>query len=271
MNHAVISCLHANLAAVEAVLDDIDSQGITSVTCLGDLVGYGPQPNEVINLVRGRNIQTCQGCWDEDIIDGLNSCECSYPSQLAERRGHRAHEWTAEILTDENKQFLAELPMTLRRGTMLFVHGSPNSQHEYLLPDMNAFAALERVETAGAETMFCGHTHQPYVRELSGGSIRVRVQQKGMESASEEELQLPMRRIVNAGSVGEPRHGSTKATYVVHNEETGAVTIREVDYDVDRTCRALLEVGLPEVFAWRLSHGFEYAERADDASHVCER
>ena len=271
MNHAVISCLHANLAAVEAVLDDIDSQGITSVTCLGDLVGYGPQPNEVINLVRGRNIQTCQGCWDEDIIDGLNSCECSYPSQLAERRGHRAHEWTAEILTDENKQFLAELPMTLRRGTMLFVHGSPNSQHEYLLPDMNAFAALERVETAGAETMFCGHTHQPYVRELSGGSIRVRVQQKGMESASEEELQLPMRRIVNAGSVGEPRHGSTKATYVVHNEETGAVIIREVDYDVDRTCRAILEVGLPEVFAWRLSHGFEYAERADDASHVCER
>ena len=271
MNHAVISCLHANLAAVEAVLDDIDSQGITSVTCLGDLVGYGPQPNEVINLVRGRNIQTCQGCWDEDIIDGLNSCECSYPSQLAERRGHRAHEWTAEILTDENKQFLAKLPMTLRRGTMLFVHGSPNSQHEYLLPDMNAFAALERVETAGAETMFCGHTHQPYIRELSGGSIRVRVQQKGMESASEQELQLPMRRIVNAGSVGEPRHGSTKATYVVHNEETGAVTIREVDYDVERTCRAILEVGLPEVFAWRLSHGFEYAERADDASHVCER
>ena len=271
MNHAVISCLHANLAAVEAVLDDIDSQGITSVSCLGDLGGYGPQPNEVINLVRGRNFQTCQGCWYEDMIDGLNSCECSYPSQLAERRGHRAHEWTAEILTDENKQFLAKLPMTLRRGTMLFVHGSPNSQHEYLLPDMNAFAALERVETAGAETMFCGHTHQPYVRELSGGSIRVRVQQKGMESASEQELQLPMRRIVNAGSVGEPRHGSTKATYVVHNEETGAVTIREVDYDVERTCRAILEVGLPEVFAWRLSHGFEYAERADDASHVCER
>ena len=271
MNHAVISCLHANLAAVELFSTTSTPQGITSVTCLGDLVGYGPQPNEVINLVRGRNIQTCQGCWDEDIIDGLNSCECSYPSQLAERRGHRAHEWTAEILTDENKQFLAKLPMTLRRGTMLFVHGSPNSQHEYLLPDMNAFAALERVETAGAETMFCGHTHQPYVRELSGGSIRVRVQQKGMESASEQELQLPMRRIVNAGSVGEPRHGSTKATYVVHNEETGAVTIREVDYDVERTCRAILEVGLPEVFAWRLSHGFEYAERADDASHVCER
>ena len=79
MSHAVISCLHANLAACEAVLADIDRQGIDTITCLGDLVGYGPQPNEVIELVRERSIPTCQGCWDEDIIDGLNACECSYP------------------------------------------------------------------------------------------------------------------------------------------------------------------------------------------------
>ncbi len=271
MNHAVISCLHANLAAVEAVLDDIDSQGIQTITCLGDLVGYGPQPNEVVELVRQREIPTCQGCWDEDIIDGLNACECSYPSQLAERRGHRAHHWTAELLTEENKAFLAELPMTLRRDKLLFVHGSPNSQHEYLLPDMNAFAALERVETAGAETLFCGHTHQPYVRELRQGSIRVKVQQRDQGAPTEQVLELPMGRIVNAGSVGEPRHGSTKATYVVHNDNTEEVTIREVDYDVSKTCLAIVDAGLPEVFAWRLSHGFEYAESAQDASHVCER
>ena len=271
MAHAVISCLHANLAAVEAVIEDIDSQGIKSITCLGDLVGYGPQPNEVVELVRERKIPTCQGCWDEDIIDGLNACECSYPSQLAERRGHRAHHWTEEILTDENKEFLGQLPMTLRRNNLLFVHGSPNSQHEYLLPDMNAFAALERIETSGAETLFCGHTHQPYVRELSGGSIRVRVMQRGNTAPTEEVLQLPMRRIVNAGSVGEPRHGSTNATYVILNEENSEVMIREVDYDVSKTCDAILSAGLPEIFAWRLSHGFEYAERAEDASHVCER
>ena len=84
MPHAVISCLHANLAALEAVLEDIDRQNIKTITCLGDLVGYGPQPNEVINLIRERNIESCQGCWDEDIIDVLNACECSYPSQLAE-------------------------------------------------------------------------------------------------------------------------------------------------------------------------------------------
>ncbi len=84
-------------------------------------------------------------------------------------------------------------------------------------------------------------------------------------------MTLPMRRIVNAGSVGEPRHGNTQATYVIHDEATGDLTIREVNYDVAKTCQAIIDAGLPEVFAWRLSHGFEYAERADDASHVCER
>ncbi len=271
MAHAVISCLHANLAAFEAVLDDIDQQGIETITCLGDLVGYGPQPNEVVELVRERAIPTCQGCWDEDIIDGLNACECSYPSQLAERRGHLAHQWTAERMTDENKAFLASLPTSLRRDRLLFVHGSPNSQHEYLLPNMDAFAALERVETAGAETLFCGHTHQPYVRELRNGSIHVRLQNASSHSAGEHELNLPMRRIVNAGSVGEPRHGSTSATYVIHNDATDEVEIKEVSYDVGRTCQAIVEAGLPPVFAWRLSHGFEYAEQAEDASHVCER
>ena len=93
----------------------------------------------------------------------------------------------------------------------------------------------------------------------------------GENQSRQEELTLPMRRIVNAGSVGEPRHGSTKATYVIHNETNEEITIREVDYDVSKTCQAIVDVGLPEVLAWRLSHGFEYAERAEDASHVCER
>ena len=108
---------------------------------------------------------------------------------------------------------------------------------------MNAFAALERVETAGAETLFCGHTHQPYVRELQGGTIRVKVEQSGND-AEERELHA-MRRIVNAGSVGEPRHGITKATYVIHDDDSGVITIREVGMTAERTCRAIVEAGLP--------------------------
>ena len=91
------------------------------------------------------------------------------------------------------------------------------------------------------------------------------------ESPVEHELKLPVRRIVNAGSVGEPRHRGTKATSVIHDDNTEEITIREVEYDVAATCQAIVNAGLLEVFAWRLSHGFEYAERADDASHVCER
>ena len=154
MNQAVISCLHANLPAVEAVLKDIELQGITNITCLGDLVGYGPQPNEVIELIRDKEIPTCQGCWDEDVVDGLDACDCSYPSQLAEKRGHFAHQWTTDKLTTENKDYLANLPYSIRKDKCLFVHGSPNSQHEYLLPDMDAFAALERVENARAAVSY---------------------------------------------------------------------------------------------------------------------
>ena len=271
MKHAVISCLHANLSAVEAVLGDIDRQGIETITCLGDLVGYGPQPNEVVELIRDRKIETCQGCWDEDIIDGLDACDCSYPSQLAERRGHMAHQWTTEKLTNENKEFLASLPTSIRRGRSLFVHGSPNSQHEYLLPDMDAFAALERVEMSGADTLFCGHTHLPYVRELGNGSIRVNIKNASDREREDIKMTLPIRRIVNAGSVGEPRHGGVNATYVIHDEIKNDVEIREVAYDIDRTCEAIIEAGLPHVFAWRLSNGFEFAELAEDASHVCER
>ena len=258
MNQAVISCLHANLPAVEAVLKDIEKQGITNITCLGDLVGYGPQPNEVIDLIKDKNIATCQGCWDEDVVDGLDACDCSYPSQLAEKRGHFAHQWTTDKLTKENKDFLANLPYSIR-------------QHEYLLPGMDAFAALERVETAKAETLFCGHTHQPYIRELTNGSISVKIKNATSKDIQEKEMDLPMRRIVNAGSLGEPRHGGTKATYVVYNENTKEVKIREVEYDIELTCKAIINAGLPPIFAWRLRNGFEFAEQAEDASHVCER
>ena len=271
MKQAVISCLHANLPAVQAVLNDIDRQGIDTITCLGDLVGYGPHPNEVVDLIKEREIPTCQGCWDEDVVDGLDACDCSYPSQLAERRGHLAHKWTTEKLTNENKDFLASLPTSIRRDKLLFVHGSPNSQHEYLLPDMDAFAALERVEMAGAETLFCGHTHLPYVRELGQGSIRITLKNTPNKQTEEKEMNLPMRRIINAGSVGEPRHGGSKATYVIFDDKTYKTDIKEVSYDIDRTCKAIIEAGLPPIFAWRLNHGFEFAELAEDASHVCER
>jgi diadenosine tetraphosphatase ApaH/serine/threonine PP2A family protein phosphatase len=272
MKIAVLSCIHGNYEALTEVLADIEDNKVDEVYCLGDLVGYGPHPNAVITTIRSLDIPTVQGCWDEDIIDGLNACECSYPSLLAEKRGRLAHSWTEQELHPESREFLAQLPLSLRRDNLAFVHGSPNGQHEYLLPEVDAFTALERVLATGADVLFCGHTHVPYVRELIGGELQVRRSPGIGESATVDQVfNSPIKRIINAGSVGEPRHGRPNATYVIYDNETEQVTLREVEYDYQITCAAIVEKGLPEIFAWRLSQGLEYAERADDPSHICER
>lgn len=271
MKIAVISCLHANLPAFESVLKDIEENQCDSIYSLGDLVGYGPHPNEIVNKIRELQIPSVQGCWDEDIVEGLNSCECSYPSLLAEKRGIIAHEWTNQQITSENRQFLAELPHTLRLENLCFAHGSPQSNHEYILPEIDAFIALERVLSADADVLFCGHTHIPYVRNLNEGQLQIKVNQPSLESESTVKFTTSLKRIINVGSVGEPRHGKPNATYVVYDTQTEKVILREVEYDYQATCRDIIEKGLPPIFAWRLGRGLEFAEKAEDATHVCQR
>jgi diadenosine tetraphosphatase ApaH/serine/threonine PP2A family protein phosphatase len=269
MKIAVMSCIHSNYEALDAVLLDIDQQKAEKIYCLGDLVGYGPHPNAVVAQIRSLDIPTVAGCWDEDIVEGLNSCECGFPSLLAEKRGKLAHEWTDKEIYPENREFLTQLPQIFQEGNLAFVHGSPHSNHEYLLPELDAFVALERVLSTGADVLFCGHTHIPYVRNLDAGSLQVRV--KGALGTEDKSFNSPLKRIINVGSVGEPRHGRPNATYVIYDTDTQAVSLREVAYDYQKTCAAIVEKGLPEIFAWRLAHGLEFAERADDPTHVCTR
>ena len=279
MKLAVISCIHGNLEALNAVLADIGQQKADQTICLGDLVGYGPFPNEVVERIRALDIPTVQGCWDEDIVDGLDACDCSYPSLLAEKRGKAAHAWTDQAVKPEVREFLAQLPLIHQEGKLAFVHGSPNSQHEYLMPEMDAFTALERVMGIGCDVLFCGHTHVPYVRELRDSQLHIRVRvpkqsephQSGQQPAQSQPVQFPVKRIINAGSVGEPRHGRPNATYVIYDTESEQTTLREVEYDYRKTCAAIIDQGLPPIFAWRLSQGLEFAELAEDPTHVCAR
>jgi diadenosine tetraphosphatase ApaH/serine/threonine PP2A family protein phosphatase len=271
MKIAVISCIHGNMAALNAVLQDIEVLKCDQTYCLGDLVGYGPFPNEVVETIRHRQIPTVQGCWDEDIVEGLNACDCSYPSLIAEKRGKFAHEWTNQQISSENRQYLAQLPPSLKVDNLCFTHGSPESNHEYLLAEMNAFIALERVLAADADILFCGHTHIPYVRHLESGQMRVKVRNLGEEGAKSASFQTAWKKIINAGSVGEPRHGRPQATYVIYDTASGEVRLREVAYNYQETCAAIIERGLPGIFAWRLAHGLEYAEKAVDPHHVCQR
>jgi len=269
MKIAVLSCIHGNMPAFNAVLEDLDQQGCQEIYCLGDLVGYGPHPNQVVEKIRQLGITTVQGCWDEDIVERLHACECSYPSLLAEKRGRLAHEWTNQIITPENRNYLSKLPEIFKLDHLCFVHGSPQSNHEYLLAEMDAFTALERVLSVDTEVLFCGHTHIPYIRTLDAGSLQIKVYQPDGEQS--RQFTTPVKRIINVGSVGEPRHGRPNATYVIYDRETAAVQLREVAYNYQETCQAILASGLPPIFAWRLAKGLEYAEKADDPTHVCER
>lgn len=270
MKIAIMSCIHGNYEALNAVLLDIDQQKAEKIFCLGDLVGYGPEPNAVIAQIRSLDIPTCTGCWDEDIVEGLNACDCSYPSLLAEKRGILAHQWTNKEINPENREFLAKLPHSFKEGNLAFVHGSPHSNHEYLLAELDAFVALERVLSLDADVLFCGHTDVPYVRTLDAGSLQVCVKGEGPEEQIRS-FTAPLKRIINVGSVGEPRHGRPNATYVIYDTETQEVTLREVLYNYQKTCAAIIEHGLPAIFAWRLAHGLEFAERADDPTHLCTR
>jgi len=271
MKIAVMSCIHGNYEALDAVLIDIDQQKAKKIYCLGDLVGYGPYPNAVVEQIRSLDIPTVQGCWDEDIVEGLNSCECSYSSVLAETRGRLAHEWTNKEVHPKTREYLAQLPHTLKEENLCFVHGSPQSNHEYLLPEMDAFTALERVLAIDADVLFCGHTHVPYLRTLEAGQLQVKVHQPNGEQEQSLNFTAPIKKIINVGSVGEPRHGRPNATYVIYDTEAEEVTLREVEYDYQKTCQAIIDKGLPSIFAWRLARGWEFAEKADDPTHICER
>ncbi len=190
---------------------------------------------------------------------------------MAEKRGKIAHEWTNKQVNPEVREYLAQLPHTYKEDNLCFVHGSPNSNHEYLLPEMDAFTALERVLSSDADILFCGHTHVPYVRTLDSGQLQVTVHQPSKNEQPTVSFNTPLKRIINVGSVGEPRHGRPNATYVIYDTETTAVNLREVEYDYQTTCAAILDAGLPPIFAWRLARGLEFAEKADDPTHVCER
>ena len=278
---AVLSCIHGNMEALETVMDDVKNQNVDLVVCLGDLVGYGPYPNEVVNYVEHNNIKTIMGCWDEGIAMNNTDCGCNFVSDEDALYGHLAFSWTKSRLEKKHQDFLKELHNTAtikgtKAGNLLFVHGSPRSATEYLTESTHDLILLERAAAGECDVLICGHTHIPFARKING-TLNVRAEAGikneihteiyGKESAPQV-LELSPKLIINAGSVGEPRHGSPASTYVIFNDKTQEVEIREVPYDVQKTVKALQGVGLPDVFAERLLVGKEIA--AKDKAIVCE-
>ncbi len=230
--------IHGNFPALEAVLADMEARDLSPLYCLGDLVGYGTFPNEVISIIRERNIPTLMGNYDQGVGNNSDDCGCAYTSKEAEALGKRSIAWSNENTTGDNKLFLRQLtdqiPLELDGLRVQLVHGSPRKINEYLYED-RPDATMERLlDMVEADVLVCGHTHIPYHRILPSG-----------------------RHVVNAGSVGKPKDGNPQACFVVleANSNDLAVTFRRVPYNVERAAQAIEASAMPREYAQMLRTG----------------
>jgi predicted phosphodiesterase len=243
MRVAVISDVHANLYALEAVLAEIDREPPDAIWCLGDTVGYGPRPNECCDLVRERADLVLTG--NHDLLS-LGSAEVAlgeFNPEAAE-----ASRWTAEQLSDASRRFLEPLKPTAEvEGAQLF-HGSPRDPvWEYVLTEL---IALESLTLTYAPLVLVGHTHVATSLVLNGERLEGGVAPDGTEARFDEH-----RCLLNPGSVGQPRDGNADAAFLDVDFGAKRAKFRRVPYPVARTQQEIRERGLPDSLAERLAHG----------------
>lgn len=246
MHIALLSDIHANLPALEAVLDDIERRGDADATYhLGDLVGYAPWPNETVALLRACGIAGVAGNYDSTTATGYKHCGCRYEDLRQEELSHVSYEWTRRHCSAETKRHLAALPfrMDIRPAgghiagpTVVLVHGTPLNNVTYWTEDRADSFCVKMAQVAGAragDVIAFGHTHRAWQREVGGVHF------------------------VNAGSVGRPKDGDARAGYVVLDVGEGAPRgeVVRVEYDVERAMRGIRESELPDEFAEYLRSG----------------
>lgn len=210
---AVISDIHANLPALEAAVDAIDGKDAQVVYCGGDLVGYGPHPNEVCRLIEERRIPTIHGNYDYAVARDLEDCGCVYGSTHDRELGRRSIAWTLERTDRRSKDFLRGLPFDLRfiLGTtrVRLVHGSPRRVDEYLFEDTPA-RTFERVAAdADCEVLVFGHTHKPWVHEYGGVLFVTAVRSESQRTATRAVLS---RCSSSTSKAGYPSRSSVSST-----------------------------------------------------------
>lgn len=243
MRYAVFSDVHANLEALEAILADASRRSPEAYLCLGDVVGYGPDPNECTRRVRNLPAAVVAGNHDRGVAGRLDPAAFSPLARAA-------IEWTVAVLSEENRAFLAALPERFESPAFLAVHGSPREPiTEYILDLPTALAVF-----AGTDFRVClvGHTHIPAVF-VRGGDGHIKTQ----AFRPDEPLRLAgaSRYIVNAGSVGQPRDGDPRAAYLVFDDAEMSVTLHRVAYPVAATQAKMTARGLPPLLSRRLSSG----------------
>jgi len=247
VRYALISDIHANLPALEAVLADIARRADVDATYhLGDLVGYAPWPNETIGRLRAAGIPGVAGNYDSIVASGYKHCGCRYEDPRQEELSHRSFAWTLQHTSDESKAFLGGLPFRIdlrplggHAGgpTVVLLHGNQVLNTVYVHEDRTDEFLSKMGTTVGAmagDVVCFGHTHKPWHRVVDGVHF------------------------VNTGSVGRPKDGDPRAGYILldvgQSRQVGVEIVR-VDYDVERAGKAIVASGLPDDFADYLRTG----------------
>lgn len=243
MRILIISDIHANLTAFETVMKHAEGQW-DYVWCLGDVVGYGPDPNECVALLRTLPHLCLAGNHDWAALGRLDVRTFNHDAR-------RAAEWTQETLTPENIAYLEALPVTFVIGSYTLVHASPREPvWEYILEPLGAALNFPHFETPYC---FVGHTHQPVIYEMisDNGDTRERAPRY-----SQGHQLNGQRQIINPGSVGQPRDQNPNAAYGLLDLEAGVFEHRRVPYDIAATQKRMRQHGLPERLVARLEHGW---------------
>ena len=255
MRIALLFDIHANLPALRAVLQALQSEGSDAVCHGGDLVGWGPQPNEVVALIAERNLPGVAG--NHELL-----CLGAFTEDQPLR--NESTRWTAERLSAESRAFLAHLPPRLARDEFLLSHANPSAWHDP--PDADCFpylrsaAALIRegdlLRTASGGLIVTGHVHEAavYLAHLGGLALERRAL---TPSDARLDVAVPPggSAFVVAGAVGKPRDGVAAANFVVLDSESRTISLRRVSYDVDAACALLRQTALPAVLAEELGNG----------------
>jgi len=241
MKSLVLSDIHANLTALEAVLEDAGAYD--AVWVLGDLVGYGPDPNECIELVKSfPNLVCLLGNHDAATLGKIDDITFNPTARMA------VH-WTRETITAENLAYLRQLPESIHNGEITYAHGSPREPvWEYLLDTRNA---TENFDYFDSPYCFVGHTHLPTLYLFRNGD------KQAIMIAPEEDTQVHLqpRAIINPGSVGQPRDRDPRAAYAIFDQDEMIIEFKRVPYDIQDIQKRMRQANLPNRHIQRLVDG----------------
>jgi len=237
--HLILSDIHANLEALEAVLEDARGR-YDQILCLGDLVDYGADPNAIVEWARANVRVIIRGNHDKACC-GSDPLENYHPAARASAM------WTRTVLAPDNTAYLERMPRgPLRYEDFDLVHGSPADEDEYLITDFDAEGAREAI---GAPLTFFGHTH------IQGGFLFTRRAVKRIPPGGVLELEPDHYYLINPGSVGQPRDGDPRAAYALYAPAERTIEYRRVEYDLEKAANKIEAAGLPQQLAARLYIG----------------